>query len=262
MYQISKPGCLILEYCPGGDLFSLISKAGYLKSKNIQFYGACILLALEYLHENSILFKDLKSENVIISKEGFAKLIDFSLSEHQNSTECKIDYMVANQISAPEVLEKHEFTEASDWWSYGCLLYEMAVGVKPFEGLSYYQIKKYILTQQPDFHSTLDPSLIDLLSLLLEKDPSLRINCSSQIRRHPFFSNSSINFEYLNDPIRHLKTRVPTKPKLDFDSDTYYFDKKFTKMSLSEIDFLQSDIYNGENSPTSTSTQSSCCIKS
>ena len=90
------------------------------------------------------MFKDLKSENVIISKDGFAKLIDFSLSEHKFA-EDKIDYLVANQISAPEVLASHEFTEASDWWSFGCLLYEMAVGMKPFDGLSSYQIKKAIL---------------------------------------------------------------------------------------------------------------------
>lgn len=105
MYQNTEPGCLILEYCPGGDLFNLISKSRYFKAKNTRFYGACILLALEYLHQNSILFKDLKSENVIISSEGFAKLIDFSLSEHQYSGSNKIDYLVANQISAPEVIE-------------------------------------------------------------------------------------------------------------------------------------------------------------
>ena len=81
MYQNTKPGCLILEYCPGGDLFNLISKSRYFKPKNIRFYGACILLALEYLHQNSILFKDLKSENVIISKEGFAVGNSISLAD-------------------------------------------------------------------------------------------------------------------------------------------------------------------------------------
>jgi len=54
-----------------------------LKKNIVQFYGACILTALEYLHNNGIIFKDLKPENVIISKEGFAKLTDFGLSSHK-----------------------------------------------------------------------------------------------------------------------------------------------------------------------------------
>lgn len=105
-----------------------------LKSKNVQFYGACILTALEYLHKNSIIFKDLKPENVIISKDGFAKLTDFGLSSHKfihNPTDKDKDFdqmSVTTYITAPEIIEGQCFSEASDLWSFGCLLYEMAVG--------------------------------------------------------------------------------------------------------------------------------------
>lgn len=51
-----------------------------MKCKNVQFYGACILLAIEYLHRNKIIYKDLKPENVIIAKNGLAKLTDFGLT--------------------------------------------------------------------------------------------------------------------------------------------------------------------------------------
>ena len=111
---------------------------------------------------------------MIISKDGFAKLIDFSLAEHQNSEQ--IDYVVANQISAPEVLSTTEYTEASDWWSFGCLLYEMAVGFKPFEGLSSYQIKQRILGQEPEYPGYLDPSLVSLIKELLQKKPENRLS--------------------------------------------------------------------------------------
>jgi serine/threonine protein kinase len=53
-----------------------------MKCKNVQFYGASILLALEYLHSHKIIYKDLKPENVIISKNGLAKLTDFGLSSY------------------------------------------------------------------------------------------------------------------------------------------------------------------------------------
>lgn len=146
-----------MEYCPGGDLFNLIScqreaklkKTGenpaiILKCKNVQFYGACILLAIDYLHKNKIIFKDLKLENIIISKEGFPKLTDFGLSSSLDQdwiAETEPDFhakSVTLSISSPEVLDSNSFSEASDWWSFGCLLYEMTVGKKPFDGLSFF----------------------------------------------------------------------------------------------------------------------------
>lgn len=77
---------MALEYCPGGELFSLVNRTrNGLSRKLAKFYGACILLALEFLHDNKIIFKDLKPENVVISKDGFAKITDFGLSTHEYS---------------------------------------------------------------------------------------------------------------------------------------------------------------------------------
>ena len=114
-----------------------------MKSKFVQFYGACVLLAIEYLHQNKIIFKDLKPENIIISKDGYPKLTDFGLSAsiQTNPNELDSDFIkksVTLSISSPEVLDSNTYTEASDWWSFGCLLYEMTVGQKPFFGLSFY----------------------------------------------------------------------------------------------------------------------------
>ena len=130
---------LVLDYCPGGDLFSLIyklySRGKVLKRRQIQFYAACILEGLEYLHDANIIYKDLKPENVVISKEGVAKLIDFGHSDklkrgqtQSTSTE------VTRSVSAPESLRKRVFSKSSDFWSYGCFLYELATGHKAFYG--------------------------------------------------------------------------------------------------------------------------------
>jgi len=74
----------VLDYCPGGDLFSLLvslnQRRKRLRRAHIQFYGACVLEALEHLHSLGIIYKDLKPENIVISKEGVAKIIDFGLS--------------------------------------------------------------------------------------------------------------------------------------------------------------------------------------
>jgi serine/threonine protein kinase len=69
------------------------------------------------------------------------------------------------------VIDDNTFTESSDWWSFGCLLYEMAVGVKPFEGLSSYQIKNSVLNLEPEYPAHVDHRLKDLIQKLLTKNP-------------------------------------------------------------------------------------------
>lgn len=65
-FQNEKKLFLVLDYCPGGELFFYLSKIGRFKEKSTQFYAANILLALEVLHKNGIIYRDLKPENVLI----------------------------------------------------------------------------------------------------------------------------------------------------------------------------------------------------
>ena len=79
-------------------------KAG-LGLKLTKYYAACVLLALEFLHENHIIFKDLKPENIVIAKDGTAKLTDFGISEYQNRTNKEqINLNSTPYITAPEVI--------------------------------------------------------------------------------------------------------------------------------------------------------------
>ena len=125
----------------------------------------------------------------------------------------------------------------------------MAVGQKPFEGISAYQTKNKILNTDPLIPDFVDPGLKDLILRLLEKNPQKRLKTYEKVSNHPFFAGFSAE-------------KPPTKPRLNFDSDTYYFDPEFTGMPLqADADFILNDLYTRENSPVSTSTQSSCCIK-
>lgn len=124
-----------LEFCPGGELFSLIRKSKKLPLKLVRFYASCVLNALEHLHSLGIVYKDLKPENVVIAKSGVAKLTDFGLAVMNVNSKFKLRATTIH-ISAPEVLTHSFYSFASDWWSFGCLLYEMAVGRPAFNGLS------------------------------------------------------------------------------------------------------------------------------
>jgi serine/threonine protein kinase len=99
-----------------------------------------VLLALETLHSQKIIYKDLKTENVVISKEGVAKITDFGMSfllTDENITDTNfLEKPTTLHIMAPESVNRKMFSEASDWWSFGCFIYEMFIGEQAFNGLS------------------------------------------------------------------------------------------------------------------------------
>ena len=132
-------------------------------------------------------------------------------------------------ISSPEVLDSNTYSEASDWWSFGCLLYEMTVGKKPFDGLSFFQLKQQIKEFEPYYPTQMDRHLRDLIKQLLQKNPAARPSFE-QIKGHAFFRK--VDFKALAEQ----DVQVPSIPRLEYDSDTFYFDSKFTKMKIFEDD--------------------------
>ena len=70
----------ILEYCPGGELFFYLKNIGHFKESAAKFYAANIVLAQKYLHDNEILYRDLKPENLLVDKNGYLKLTDFGFA--------------------------------------------------------------------------------------------------------------------------------------------------------------------------------------
>ena len=128
---------MIVDFVRGGDLFFHLKKKGNFNEKAARFYGAQILLALEYLHSNHVLYRDLKPENVLIDCDGNIKLADFGVSKvlckklkRTNTKIGTLDYMAPEMLkdSTPEV--GYDF--AIDVWAFGCCLYELVVGYPPF----------------------------------------------------------------------------------------------------------------------------------
>jgi serine/threonine protein kinase len=132
-FQTKRQLYLIMEYCPGGDLAFILKKEGCFHEDKARIYIAEVILAIEYLHERNVIFRDLKPENLVLDKEGHAKLTDFGLSK-EGITDNTITKSFCGSLAylAPEIISKIGHGKSIDWYLIGALLYEMLVGQPPY----------------------------------------------------------------------------------------------------------------------------------
>ena len=177
---------MILEYCPGKELYDLLAQQRKLSEPIARFYTTEIILALEYIHSKGIVYRDLKPENIVFDLYGHIKLIDFGLSEFSN-TESTVSGSM-NYIS-PEAIRKEPCSYVNDFYSLGVILYEMLIGSPPnYQKNSAFSDFDYI-KKKISYPRWLKNSIKGLLKSLLEKDSNKRIGSKGiqEIKDHPWF---------------------------------------------------------------------------
>lgn len=191
-FQTSTKLFLILDYWPGGDLGQLIQREGYLNEDQAKVYMAEVLLALEDLHDNDIIFRDLKPDNVVIDKDGHVLLTDFGLSKegiYDNNSASSFWGSVA--YLAPEMLKRQGHGKSVDWYLLGVLLYEMLFGKTPYFSESKEELFHNIKSGKLKISRNLSPEAIDILKCLLNRNPHKRLGAGKEganlIKAHPFF---------------------------------------------------------------------------
>lgn len=132
-FQTPEKLFLILDYCPGGDLGSHLSREKRFSEDKARIYICEIILALEELHRQGIIFRDLKPDNIVIDEQGHAMLTDFGLSKegvHDNYITKSFCGSLA--YLAPEMIKRQGHGKSVDWYLLGVVLYEMLVGIPPY----------------------------------------------------------------------------------------------------------------------------------
>lgn len=149
---------MLFEYVNGGQMLDYIISHGRLKEKQARKFGRQIASALDYCHRNSIVHRDLKIENILISKTGDIKIIDFGLSNLFSPRNHLKTFCGSLYFAAPELLQARQYTGPEvDIWSFGIVLYVLVCGKVPFDDQSMPQLHAKIKKGLVDYPSWLSP---------------------------------------------------------------------------------------------------------
>ena len=183
--EMRKTPFMALEWIEGKNLKNLLFRQNVEIFKNFFSLAWKIGEAINYLHGKGILHNDIKPENVMISKKGEVKLIDFGLAmKKRRNFFRKRRIKGTPAYIAPEVLEKRKCSEKSDVFSYGVLLYEMLTGKLPYQAESIPSLlrkknNEKIRAHLPSFYNPLIlPSLDALIFSAICRDPKKRPSIS------------------------------------------------------------------------------------
>ena len=226
-FQTETHVCFVMEYTAGGDLLSYIQQSAF-DEPRARFYAACVTLGLEFLHENSIVYRDLKLDNLLLDATGYLKIADFGLCKmgvgygDRTSTFCGTPEFVA-----PEVLTDRDYTNAVDWWGLGVLVYEMLAGEAPFPGHDEEQIFDAIVSDDVDYPYSMSISATNIIRKLLQKNPLKRLgagpNDANDVKKHTFFRHTDWH------GMMHKLVPAPFVPELAGSKDVSHFDAAFTR---------------------------------
>jgi len=187
---------LVMEYCPGGDLKSVLNlfRLGSFPEAQARFYTAELILALECLHQRGIIYRDLKPENVLLDVEGHIRLTDFGLVKKgvENPDFGAESFLGTPLYLSPEMVAKAGHGQATDWWGLGIMLFEMLTGDAPFQGQDGTIEGLFTDIQEGDIplHRGIHPNAMACIRGLLQKDPAKRFN-SSHLRDHIWFASNT-----------------------------------------------------------------------
>ncbi|KAL5614901.1 hypothetical protein BROUX41_004980 [Berkeleyomyces rouxiae] len=228
-FQTETRVYFVMEYVSGGDLMLHIQRTQF-GTKRAQFYAAEVCLALKYFHENGVIYRDLKLDNILLSLDGHVKIADYGL--------CKEDMWYGSTTStfcgtpefmAPEILLDKKYGRAVDWWAFGVLIYQMLLQQSPFRGEDEDEIYDAILSDEPLYPVQMPRDSVSILQKLLTREPDQRLGSgptdAQEIMSQPFFR--SINW----DDIYHKRVPPPFMPQIKSATDTSNFDSEFTSVT-------------------------------
>ncbi|KAL4221832.1 hypothetical protein ACF0H5_020086 [Mactra antiquata] len=227
----------VIEFVNGGDLMFHMQRQRRLPEEHARFYSAEICLALHFLHQRGIVYRDLKLDNVLLDSDGHIKLTDYGMCKEglwpgdATSTFCGTPNYIA-----PEILRGEDYDYSVDWWALGVLMFEMLAGRSPFDVVGGAEnpdqntedyLFQIILEKTIRIPRSLSVKAASVLKGFLNKNQHERLGCHpdagfDDIQKHTFFK--PIDW----DMLQQKQIPPPYKPQLKGERDLEHFDPAFT----------------------------------
>ena len=230
-FQTEERIYFIMPFIRGGELFQHLRTEKFFKEDKARFYAASMGIALEYLHNHGIVYRDIKPENILIGEDGYLKLIDFGMAKMLKGNEKAMSFCGTPEYLAPEIITGEGHNRAADWWSYGILLFEMLCGIPPFYCENTERMYDLITNAELRFPKRiqLSENAKDLIKKLLIKKQDKRLGVEKgfeEIKSHPFFQGFDFN------ALLAKKLEAPFIPVLKDSLDVGNFDEEFTSEEI------------------------------
>ncbi|MDO4502248.1 MAG: Stk1 family PASTA domain-containing Ser/Thr kinase, partial [Coriobacteriia bacterium] len=179
---------IVMELVRGSDLKTGIIERGAINQRKVAEIGSQVCQALSVAHENGIIHRDIKPQNIMVQPDGNIKVMDFGIARAKNAalTQTSTVLGTAHYIS-PEQAQGKELTESSDIYSLGVVLYEAATGHLPFDGPDAVSVALKQVSEQPQpprmVNPAIDPALENIIMCAMSKNPAQRFATAGEMRK-------------------------------------------------------------------------------
>ncbi|KAH8376840.1 hypothetical protein KR093_001559 [Drosophila rubida] len=231
-YRNEKYVYFLMEACMGGDVWTVMSKRQSFDDKTAKFIAGCVVEAFDFLHAQNFIYRDLKPENLMLTSDGYCKLVDFGFAKYVRPNEKTNTFAGTPEYVAPEIILDRGHDRAVDYWALGILIFELLVGRTPFRGVNQIKIYQNILSGIDVIHmpSRMNTNAKNLIRHLCKQLPAERLGYQrkgiADIKRHNWFESldwARLKQKQLPSPIkRSLKSLTDVQYFIHLGGDNDY----------------------------------------
>ena len=239
---------LILDYFSGGDLRFYLNKNVQFNEKQIKFLVSNIILSLKYLHQNNILHRDMKPENLVFDEKGYLNLTDFGISKKIKKNKQIKDRSGTPGYISPEMILKNNQTFVCDYFPVGIIIYELIFLKRPFNGRNKQEISDNILHKNINLkkknlpnlfiNSSSANELVDFINKLLKRKANERLGSKgiNEIMQHPWLKG--INWDIMESKLIN-EEEIPFIPSPGDNFDYLKVNNKINEKDINYNSYLK-----------------------